>query len=292
MARYGTWKPLASNFDKQPKMAKYDLVILHTAVGSLEGTYSYFKKDGYSGAESHFMVGYDGTVWQFQDTAYQAEANVEANRRAISIETADVGTGFAKWNTSDGNAVPAWTDPQLEALVKLVSWICTTHKIPMTAVTDSLPSRRGVAYHRLGVPGNIVKGGETWSTAKGKTCPGPKRIAQVPGIIARLNNQEDIMATAAELRQIVKEEVASQLALTAKRADVGFARDQILTQLGVTAPAGAPATLPDTQLANLAIPRIGALDELNNRIDMLLVLTTSLMEHLAVVHPETPTGTG
>lgn len=278
MARYGTWRPLASNWASQPKMAKYDLVILHTMVGSLAGTDNYFKGDGYGGPESHFGVGYDGTVYQWQDTLYQAEANATANKRAISIETADMGTGFPPWNTSDGAAVPAWTQAQLDALVKLVDWICTKHGIPRTAVPDSLPTRRGIAYHRLGVPGYIVSGGETWSSARGKQCPGPKRIAQIPGIIARLNKEEDIMATAAELRQIVKEEIAAQLSAMAKRTDVGFARDQVVTLLGATN--ATPATLPATDLARNAPARSTEVAELRARLDEMLMLMTVLTKHV------------
>jgi hypothetical protein len=271
-------------------MIKYDLVILHTMVGGLAGTDNYFKGDGYGGPESHFGVGYDGTVYQWQDTIYQAEANGAANKRAVSIETADMGTGFPQWNTSDGTAVPPWTPAQLDAIVKLVDWICTTHNIPRTAVTDSLPTRRGIAYHRLGVPGYIVSGGEQWSSSRGKQCPGPKRINQIPGIIARLNREEDIMATAAELRQIVKEEIAAQLTAQvtklAQRTDVGFARDQILTQLGVAA-ANAPATLPAAALAKQVPAHAVELAALRDRMDEFLVLMNVLIERAVANIEET-----
>jgi hypothetical protein len=69
------WVPLAANWDKQPRLLKHDLVILHTMVGSLWGTDGYFRRDGYGGAESHFGVGYDGEILQWQDTNYKAEAN-------------------------------------------------------------------------------------------------------------------------------------------------------------------------------------------------------------------------
>lgn len=119
------------------------------------------------------------------NTAYKAEANGVANSRAISIETADMGTGFPKWDTRSGNAVPAWTDDQCEAIARIIAWSCDTHDIPCVTIPDSRPERRGVGYHRLGVPGYVVPGGELWSSAQGKVCPGPKRIAQIPGIVAR-----------------------------------------------------------------------------------------------------------
>lgn len=190
MARYGTWRPLASNWDAQPKMARYDLVILHTMVGSLWGTDAYFRKDGYGGVESHFGVGPDGETLQWQDTSRRAEANGAANPRAVSIETADIGEGFPKWDTKRGDAVPAWTPAQVDRLVDLVAWICDTHNIPCRLVADSRPGTRGVAWHALGVPNvkgatRSQTGGELWSTATGKVCPGPRRIAQIPGIVER-----------------------------------------------------------------------------------------------------------
>ena len=187
MARYpgAVWRPLANNWDSQPRLTRYDLVLLHTMVGSLASTDRYFRSDGYGGAESHFGVGHDGTVYQWQNTAHRAEANGAANARAISIETADMGPGFPRWDINNGNAVPAWTDDQLEAIAYIVAWACRTHDIPVGLIPDSRPERRGIGYHRLGVPGYVVPGGELWSSARGKSCPGPRRIAQVPGIVTR-----------------------------------------------------------------------------------------------------------
>lgn len=187
MARFpeAQWRPLAGNWALQPKMSRFDLVILHTMAGTLAGTESWFKGDGYGGAESHFGVGPAGEIYQWQDTAFRAEANGAANVRAISIETADRGGGFPNWNLNDGNATPAWTTKQVEAIAKIIVWANRTHNIPIVTIPDSKPSRRGVGFHRQGVPGFVVSGGELWSSARGKTCPGPRRIAQVPHVVAR-----------------------------------------------------------------------------------------------------------
>jgi hypothetical protein len=165
-------------------------------VGSLEGTDGYFRRDGYGGTESHFGVGGLGTVYQWQDTAYRAEANGTANPRAISIETADMGKPFPSWNTNDGNAVPAWTDDQCEAIAAILAWASTVHAIPLVPVTSSATSARGIGYHRLGVPGSrgatrSVTGGELWSSAAGKVCPGARRIAQIPAIIRAAQQTRD-----------------------------------------------------------------------------------------------------
>lgn len=202
MARYGIWRPLASNWSAQLRIQKHDLIILHTMVGSLWGTDAYFRQNGYGGNEAHFGVGHDGELLQWQDTDWQTDANGAANRRAISIETADIGQGFPRWNTRDGNAVPAWTSAQVDKLIDLIVWICQTHNIPCVGVLDSKPERRGVAYHRLGVPGYVVPGGELWSSARGKSCPGPARIKQIPNIIARAANILDSSQQALTKEQI------------------------------------------------------------------------------------------
>lgn len=191
MARYpgAQWRPLAANFADQGRIRSHDIVCLHTMVGALAGTDSYFKQNGYGGTESHFGIGHDGTNYQWQDTAYKADANLDGNHRIISIETADVGAGFPKWNTNDGSAVPAWTDAQVEEIAATVAWCCTVHDIPCELIADSKPGRRGIGYHRQGCDGNFpdrrVPGGERWSSAAGKVCPGNRRIAQIPKVIEK-----------------------------------------------------------------------------------------------------------
>lgn len=180
MARFGIWKPLVGNWESQARLTAPDLIVLHTMAGSLAGTDTWFRRNGYGGTESHFGVGVDGTTWQWQDTSRIAEANYRGNHRIISIETADKGTGFPAWSGSD---VPAWTDPQMGALARLVAFLCKEHAIPCSPIPDSKPGRRGVGHHRLGIDPWRVSSGEIWSTARGKACPGDRRIAQLPGVI-------------------------------------------------------------------------------------------------------------
>jgi hypothetical protein len=195
MARHpdAVWRPLADNWASQPLMARYDIVCIHTAVGSLEGTYGYFRTGngaGYSGTESHFMTGANGELHQYQDTAHKAEANLNGNGRIISIENADMGPGFAPWNTKDASAVPAFTPQQIEANARVCAWAHREHGIPLVRIPDSGTSRRGIGFHWQGVParkGDTVSqtGGELWSLAVGKSCPGPRRRGQIDQIIAR-----------------------------------------------------------------------------------------------------------
>lgn len=178
-----TYRPLGPQ--TQSRLTYRDIVCLHTMVGSLWGTDAYFRRSGYGGTESHFGVGYDGEVLQWQDLDYRADANLDGNDHIISIETADYGTGFSKWNLNDASQVPAWTGAQVEAIAKLTAWLCDRFDLPIAQVPDSRRGHQGVAYHRQGVPGYMVSGGERWSTAYRKACPGDRRIAQIPEVIRR-----------------------------------------------------------------------------------------------------------
>lgn len=146
--------------------------ILHVAVSEADSLYGYF-----SGAAvcSHFYVRKDGTVEQYVDTKYQAPANLYANSTAISVET--------EGGVRNANVEP-WTAAQLESLAKISKWLNETHDIPLQVMKDSRPTTRGIGYHRLGVNPYRVSGGELWSSAYGKICPGLGKINQVDDIVA------------------------------------------------------------------------------------------------------------
>lgn len=223
MAKYSgaTYRPLATK-QGQPAMSSHDIVCLHTMVGNLTSTDNMFHENGWGGTESHFGVGgkwgpdagkgWDGKVFQWQDTGFTADANFQGNHHVISIETAD----NAPSKIED---IAVWTPAQLDSIVKLVAWACKTYDIPAVLVADSKPGRRGIAYHRQGCehsdglgshPGWLVKGGERWSTSLGKGCPGPARIAQLRDIvIPRVNEllSGDIV-TPGDIDKIVSEIVA------------------------------------------------------------------------------------
>jgi hypothetical protein len=196
MARFGTWNPLAGNWASQSRMTQVDILSIHTMVGSLAGTDSMWRRTGYSGNHSHFGIGGNGECTQWQDTTYRAAANYNGNWHIISVECADVGAPFPVWNTNDGAAVPAFSAPQIETLAQLIAAMCKAHNIPCVLIPDSKVGRRGIGYHRLGVPGYMLPGTEQWSTAQGKVCPGNRRIAQIPQVIARaqqiLNGDSDL----------------------------------------------------------------------------------------------------
>jgi len=193
------WVPLSTN-QTESAMVGHDVVCLHTMVGYLLSVDRAWRPDGYAGLESHFGVGgkwgpdvggFDGVVFQWQDLHYQADANLDGNPYVISIETAD--NGF--------EPIQPWTLKQLDAIVKLVDWLCSVpahaacpstwrcHQvgIPRVLIPNTLRSNRGIGYHRQGIVGNypdhLVPGGVRWSAVTGKTCPTDARIAQIKSII-------------------------------------------------------------------------------------------------------------
>jgi hypothetical protein len=170
----------------QDRISAHDIVCLHTMAGSLAGTAATFAVGGLSGTESHFGIGARGEVVQWQDLMFRADANLDGNHRLISIETADKGAPFPDWEGSD---VPAWTRAQVDSIVELVAWLCGRLDIPATLIPDSRPDRRGIGYHRQGIPGSfrdgLVPSGERWSDDFGKVCPGDRRIRQLKRTVMR-----------------------------------------------------------------------------------------------------------
>lgn len=157
MARYprAVWRPLPEQQGSYNKTQ----VIVHTMVGSLEGTYNYFRQNAIT-TESTFGVGDTGRVEQWMDSAEKADANYRANERAVSIETED---------RADPNR--PWTPAQMSALVALIAWCCRTHDIP--ARWCRTPTDPGIGWHAMfGAP-------SAWTNAPGKTCPGAVRISQL-----------------------------------------------------------------------------------------------------------------
>jgi hypothetical protein len=189
------WEPLGPQ--TEAAMTAHDILCFHTMVGSLAGTSNMFHQNGYGGTESHFGVGAAGETEQWQDGMYSADANLDGWDRVVSIETADYGGVFGTWNTGSADNVPAWTDAQLDRLVDMTVWFCrkethancpsswNCHKagVPCVLIPDTKQGRRGIGYHKQGCDPWRVADGEKWSTAYGKGCPGPKRIAQLITIV-------------------------------------------------------------------------------------------------------------
>lgn len=237
-------------------MVKHDIICLHTMVGSLSSTDNFFHQDGYGGTESHFGVGYDGLVYQWQDTERQADANLDGNDRVLSIETADSGPGFPIWS---GSNVPAWLPAQIEAIARIVAWGCDTYHIPCQLIPDSGQSRRGIGYHRQGIDPWRCNTCERWSTSTGKVCPGDRRVNQVPQVIARANailNGDDV--TEAEMDQLLSK-------MWAKNVQVGDSVEAF--QLAVGRTRNALQNKPTTELSTEHVDLAAKVDALAVQVD-------------------------
>jgi N-acetylmuramoyl-L-alanine amidase len=157
-------------------------LILHTAVSGNTSLFDFFSVPGRS--TSHFYVAHDGSVEQYIDTGIRSTANLEANPDSVTVESQDRGGPFPDWDPK-GSDVPAWTPKQVEALARLAAWVHLVHGVPLETLPSSRPGTRGVGWHRQGIDPHRVPDGELWSRRRGKVCPGDRRVAQVPAVIAR-----------------------------------------------------------------------------------------------------------
>jgi hypothetical protein len=182
------------------------LIIDHSIVGSALGAWWYFHDS--TGIESHFIIrgrrsgSADGHIWQLMDTDRQADANLQANNKAISIETEDDG---------DPDNQP-WTTAQLRSLIWLHNKLASIYPtIRRREATDC--DGPGLGYHsKLGAP-------SCWTPVVGKTCPGrPVRVRQwqqtlLPAFL-HPEEEDDFMALfdnvaefQAAVRVVVRDEV-------------------------------------------------------------------------------------
>lgn len=158
MALYGpAIKKLIPPGPYDPKI-KARLFILHVAVSQADSLYGWFNGPS-GGVESHFYIREDGTVEQYRDTAYEADANTDANPYAISVETE--GLEFGKW-----------TPAQMVAIKNLILWCADNHGIPLKV--PGTWNGSGVGFHTQ-FPGRWDK--------RGASCPGPDRQKQYWGNI-------------------------------------------------------------------------------------------------------------
>jgi len=141
-------------------------ILDHSIVGSALGAWWYFHDS--TGIEAHFIVrgrrsgSADGHIWQLMDTGRQADANLQANQRAISIETED----------DDDPDTQPWSAAQLASLMWLHNKLATVHPGIRRQNADTC-TRPGLGYHsQLGAP-------SCRTPSPGKTCPGkPVRVDQ------------------------------------------------------------------------------------------------------------------
>jgi N-acetylmuramoyl-L-alanine amidase len=157
---FATWKPLSQNATQSRIIPTQ--IIFHSATASNIDSVWQYMEDGSGGAhtESHFIVGYDGTIIQAMDTQVRADAQFAGNTSGVSIETA-----------SNASASDPWTSQQIESLAKLGKWLSEVHHIPATVCHDFVSP--GLGYHRLFTEWNL----------NAHSCPGNARVAQFPSVV-------------------------------------------------------------------------------------------------------------
>ncbi|PRY35339.1 peptidoglycan recognition protein family protein [Umezawaea tangerina] len=133
-------------------------LIFHEAVSSADSLRDYWNSPGVE-LESHFYIGKTGVIYQFVDTEVRADANVDANGFAISVET---------WDDSNRDPLLAWNPAMLAAAKRLAAWCADVHDIP---------AREPAAWNSGGI------GGHNWFAVRwaggARQCPGVSRSAQI-----------------------------------------------------------------------------------------------------------------
>ena len=173
-------KPLTRNYTNSRRKTT-NAVILHVAVSESASLHGWFNNPQ-ARASSHFYVRRNGVVEQYIPINQISWAGVQSDQRAISIETQGMGHG-------------EWTAEQIAAMQRIIRFCQSKYpSIPSRVMRSSKTSETGIGWHKLGVPATQAQklrrvsqtGGELWSGAVGKICPGPDRIKQIPALVAGL----------------------------------------------------------------------------------------------------------
>ena len=166
---------------KYGKRARTTAIILHVDAGNSRDLLGWWNNPGSGANGSNFHVALDGTVFQYADADYVTWTSGAVSQRSVGIETQGFGEG-------------KWTEAQLNALADLCRWLCARYGIPVRLMTSSATSQNGIGWHAQGVPANASQkargvsqtGGQLWSSAVGKPCPGRDRVPQVPTVVSRI----------------------------------------------------------------------------------------------------------
>lgn len=191
------WRPIPVS-SSRARRQKGRGVCLHVAVSESSSLFNYFST---AEVDSHFYVAKSGVIEQYVDADLVAYANLNGNYSLISVETQGGVTNI------EGES---WTIAQVASLAKIAKWAHDTEGVPLQVMPNSLPTSRGVGYHRLGVDPYRVPGGELWSSAYGKSCPGTAKIAQVTAVVKAASSAvptpsgDDVPLTDAEIEKIAQ----------------------------------------------------------------------------------------
>lgn len=148
-------------------------MIFHSAVGS-GSLYNYFNNPNQN-LESHAWIAKDGTGETYLQADRKADANLDANAFAYSVETADNGNPDKD----------PWSDAQCNTIADMMVW---GHK------TWGIPLKRCPAWDKPGMGYHTMWGAPSHWTPVAKTCPGKARIAQFDSILAEANHRANNVA--------------------------------------------------------------------------------------------------
>lgn len=161
---HGGAQRLLPEWNTQPRITP-TAIIDHSIVGTAEGAWLMFRDR--SNLESTFIIcggrtgPRDGFIWQAMDTGRQADANLQANGYALSIETEDGGNPD----------VQPWTRAELESLIWLHRKLRQVHPTIPNRASRSCADPGGHGFHtKMGAP-------SCW-TPVSKSCPGGVRKRQ------------------------------------------------------------------------------------------------------------------
>ncbi len=145
------------NFSNRPPGQTIDAIVIHTTEGSTnpQGTISWFQNPS-SNVSAHYVIGYSGDITQMVSLSKKAWHATYYNSRSIGIEMAgkayDPGT---------------WGEDNFEALVELVSWLCSKYNIPTIRPTGDAYDYPGNKITLSGIVGHDQL--QPWN----KDDPGP-----------------------------------------------------------------------------------------------------------------------
>lgn len=166
--------------DDQGKQSNH-VFIVHTMVGSLNGTDSYFRQGGV-GLESSLGIGgkydtnLDGAIYQWMYLSDRADANYEANGYAFSVETSDGSN-----STYPNRWQEPWSPLQAESIAQSAAAWCLATGRPARLVNRAHSTVHGIGHHKIGTVPNVKPGDDYWSPPEQgpRACPGPARINQL-----------------------------------------------------------------------------------------------------------------
>jgi len=170
------------------------LMTIHTAVTNSQDIYGPGLGPGRT--HSHFYNPRSGTLRQHQEIDRQAFADGQGNSFCVSVEHWDGYPNGAPGYWRHGSDVPPLTDAQIENDARLFAHLVKHFGLPNRIATPD--NVTGLGWHRLGIAGNFgrynpadrktwsrAQTGLNFSSARGKVCPGDRRIDQIPEIWER-----------------------------------------------------------------------------------------------------------